>query len=195
MRKPRHRRQAVRMTGCTNTSRSSPLRHNPERPPLLELPVYGLRLQVHQLVVTAMDPLVPLTEPKEPITVTSNEIIYQRRVRVMEHAKKTSVSEACRTFGVSRTTFYRWQQRIEAGGLDALMPKRPTPASDAEPDPGMGRRRTVGRSSCSSDSRSSPLRRRAPRTRVCGFGEWRAEDLEPSRPRPASSTRRCLSRT
>jgi transposase len=26
-------------------------------------------------------------------------------------------------FGVSRTTFYRWQARVEAGGLDALMPK------------------------------------------------------------------------
>jgi len=24
---------------------------------------------------------------------------------------------------VSRTTFYRWQRRVEGGGLDALMPK------------------------------------------------------------------------
>jgi transposase InsO family protein len=80
-------------------------------------------LQVHRLVATAMDPLVPTTEPKEPVTVTPNEIIYHRRVRVMEHARRTSVSEACRTFGVSRTTFYRWQRRVETGGLDALMPK------------------------------------------------------------------------
>ena len=55
--------------------------------------------------------------------MTPNEIIYHRRVRVMEHARRTCVSEACRTFGVSRTTFYRWQHRVEAGGLDALMPK------------------------------------------------------------------------
>ena len=55
--------------------------------------------------------------------MTPNEIIYHRRVRVMEHARKTSVSEACRTFGVTRTTFYRWQRRVEAGGLEALMPK------------------------------------------------------------------------
>ena len=66
-------------------------------------------MQVHRLVATAMDPLVPTKEPKEPITVTPNEIIYHRRVRVMEHARSTSVSEACRTFGVSRTTFSRWQ--------------------------------------------------------------------------------------
>lgn len=70
-----------------------------------------------------MDPLVPLTEPKEPITVTPDEIIYHRRVRVMELAKSTSVSQACRVFGVSRTTFYRWQQRVQAYGLESLMPK------------------------------------------------------------------------
>src|SRR3954451_15601410 len=92
-------------------------------PVSLGLPVHGLRLQVHRLVATAMDPLVPTKEPKEPITVTPNEIIYHRRVRVMEHARRTSVSEACRTFGVSRTTFYRWQRRVEVGGLDALIPK------------------------------------------------------------------------
>ena len=89
----------------------------------LVLPVHELRLQVRGWEATAMDPLVPLTEPKEPITVTPAEIIYHRRVRVMEHAAKTSVSEACRVFGVSRTTFYRWQKRVEAYGLDALMPK------------------------------------------------------------------------
>ena len=55
--------------------------------------------------------------------MTPDQIIYHRRVRVMEHARLTSVSEACRTFGVSRTTFYRWQRRVESGGLDALMPK------------------------------------------------------------------------
>ena len=55
--------------------------------------------------------------------MTPAEIIYQRRVRVMEHAAKTSVSEACRVFGVSRTTFYRWKRVVEAYGLAALMPK------------------------------------------------------------------------
>src|SRR5437763_8432469 len=70
-----------------------------------------------------MDPLVPSTEPEEPITVTPEEIIYHRRLRVMEHARRTSVSEACRTFGVSRTTYYRWARRAEAHGPAALMPK------------------------------------------------------------------------
>lgn len=75
------------------------------------------------MAATAMDPLVPTKDPEEPITVTPDEIIYHRRARVLEHARKTTVSEACRVFGVSRTTFYRWQRRVEGGGLEALMPK------------------------------------------------------------------------
>ncbi len=66
------------------------------------------------MAATAMDPLVPTKEPKESITVTPDEIIYHRRVRVIERASQTSVSEACRVFGVSRTTFYRWQARVAA---------------------------------------------------------------------------------
>ena len=38
------------------------------------------------MVATAMDPLVPTKEAREPITVTPEEIIYQRRVRVLELA-------------------------------------------------------------------------------------------------------------
>jgi transposase len=75
------------------------------------------------MVATAMDPLVPLKEPKEPITVTPTEIIYHRRVRVLEHAGKTSVAEASRVFGVSRTTIHRWRNLAESYGLDALIPK------------------------------------------------------------------------
>lgn len=42
--------------------------------------------------------------------MTPGEIIYHRRVRVLEHAAKTDVAKACRVFGVSRTTFYRWKK-------------------------------------------------------------------------------------
>jgi len=55
--------------------------------------------------------------------VTPSEIIFHRRVRVLEHAAKTDVAKACRTFGVSRTTFYRWKKVADAYGLAALMPK------------------------------------------------------------------------
>lgn len=40
----------------------------------------------------------------ETTTVTLDEIVYHRRVRVLDRAGHTSISEACRTFGISRAT-------------------------------------------------------------------------------------------
>jgi transposase len=80
-------------------------------------------LQVPLLVGPVVDPLVPTKEPQEPTTVTPAEIIYHRRVQVLDRAGQTSVTEACRTFGVSRTTYYRWAGRAQRYGLAALLPK------------------------------------------------------------------------
>ncbi len=55
---------------------------------------------------------------------TSAEIIYQRRVRVLDLAKELgNISEACRQIGVSRTRYYEWNHLAENYGLDALWPK------------------------------------------------------------------------
>jgi transposase-like protein len=75
------------------------------------------------LVGLVVDPLVPTKEPQESTTVTPAEIIYQRRVQVLDRAGQTSVTEACRTFGISRTTYYRWAGRAQRYGLAALLPK------------------------------------------------------------------------
>jgi transposase len=75
-----------------------------------------------------MNPLVPSKE-LETTTVTLDEIVYHRRVRVLDRAGQTSITEACRTFGISRTTYYRWTTRAERYGVAALMPKdRRSPA-------------------------------------------------------------------
>ncbi len=56
--------------------------------------------------------------------MTRDEIIYQRRLRVLEHAAETgNVSLSCRTFGISRTRFYEWRSVAERYGLEALLPK------------------------------------------------------------------------
>lgn len=52
-----------------------------------------------------------------------SQIIFHRRVRVLEHAAKTSVAEAHRVFGVSRKTIHDWKRLAAAYGLEALMPK------------------------------------------------------------------------
>jgi transposase InsO family protein len=71
-----------------------------------------------------MDPVVPSTDPQGAITVIPSEIIYQRRVRVLELAAELgNVAEACRLIGVSTTSFYEWRRVAERYGLDALMPK------------------------------------------------------------------------
>jgi transposase InsO family protein len=60
----------------------------------------------------------------ETITVTPAEIIYHRRLAVLDHAARCgNVSETCRTFGVSRTRYYEWKNTADRYGLDALMPK------------------------------------------------------------------------
>ncbi|HLI00698.1 MAG TPA: DDE-type integrase/transposase/recombinase [Acidimicrobiales bacterium] len=60
----------------------------------------------------------------ETITVTPADIIYHRRLAVLEHAQRCgNVSEACRTFGVSRTRYYEWKRVAERYGAEALMPK------------------------------------------------------------------------
>jgi transposase InsO family protein len=60
----------------------------------------------------------------ETITVTPADIIYHRRLAVLEHAARCrNVSEACRTFGVSRTRYDEWKKLADRYGTEALMPK------------------------------------------------------------------------
>lgn len=56
--------------------------------------------------------------------MTRDQIIYQRRLRVLAQAEATgNVAETCRIFGVSRTRFYEWQAVAQRYGVEALMPK------------------------------------------------------------------------
>jgi transposase InsO family protein len=56
--------------------------------------------------------------------VTHEDIVYDRRVRLIEHAAKIgNVAEACRVFGVSRKSYYEWVKKAESYGLSALLPR------------------------------------------------------------------------
>ena len=61
--------------------------------------------------------------------MTHEDIVYDRRVRLIEHAAKIgNIAEACRVFGVSRNTYYDWINKAAQYGLSALLPKeRRTP--------------------------------------------------------------------
>jgi hypothetical protein len=93
-------------------------------PGRLVLPVHELRLHIHPLEGSGDGLCGSDQRAKEPITVTPAEIIYQRRIAVLDHAQRSgNVSEACRVFGISRTRYYEWKNVADRYGLEALMPK------------------------------------------------------------------------
>jgi Helix-turn-helix domain len=90
----------------------------------LGLPDRGLRLRVPHWVGSGDGLCGSFHRPMETITLTPAEIIYHRRLAVLDHAARSgNITETCRTFGVSRTRFYEWKNRADRYGLDALMPK------------------------------------------------------------------------
>jgi transposase InsO family protein len=83
-----------------------------------------MRLHIHHEVGSGDGLFGSYQRDKEPITVTPAEIIYQRRIAVLEHAQRTgNVAETCRVFGISRTRYYQWKNVADRYGLDALVPK------------------------------------------------------------------------
>ncbi len=90
----------------------------------LVLPDRGSRLHIHHQMGSGDGLCGFEQETKEPITVTHAQIIYQRRLAVLEDAQRSgNVAETCRRFGISRTRYYKWKALAEHYGLAALMPK------------------------------------------------------------------------
>jgi transposase InsO family protein len=42
---------------------------------------------------------------------------------MLDYAARTTVTEACRVFGIHRSTFYVWKRRVERHGLEILRPR------------------------------------------------------------------------
>ena len=113
MRQTPNGRRLSRTTTGREDSRSAP-----------GLPVRALRLHIHPFEGSGDGLCGFEQETKEPITVTHTEIIYQRRLAVLAHAKRSgNVTETCAVFGISRTRYYEWKNRADRYGLEALMPK------------------------------------------------------------------------
>jgi transposase-like protein len=56
--------------------------------------------------------------------MTLDESIQGMRLQVIRRASEVGVSAACQEAGISRTLFYRWQQRLSQYGVDGLHPRR-----------------------------------------------------------------------
>jgi transposase InsO family protein len=56
-------------------------------------------------------------------TVTDSDALYGYRLSLFAHAREVGVSQACRTFGIHRSTYYRWRAKVERSGLQMLRPR------------------------------------------------------------------------
>ena len=50
-------------------------------------------------------------------------MLFGYRLELFDLAARTTVANACRTFGVHRSTYYRWRRQVERSGLEMLRPR------------------------------------------------------------------------
>ena len=55
--------------------------------------------------------------------MTQDDVLFGYRLQLFDLAARTTVSHACRVFGVHRSTYYRWRGMIERSGLEMLRPR------------------------------------------------------------------------
>lgn len=55
--------------------------------------------------------------------MSEDDVLFGYRLQLFDYAARTSVSKACRTFGVHRSTFYRWKRLVDRHGLEVLRPR------------------------------------------------------------------------
>jgi transposase len=55
--------------------------------------------------------------------MSEDDVLFGYRLQLLDYAARTSVSEACRIFGVHRSTYYRWKRLVERHGLEILRPR------------------------------------------------------------------------
>lgn len=56
--------------------------------------------------------------------MTKDDVLFGYRLQLFDLAQRTTVSHACRTFGVHRSTYYRWKAPVDRQGLEMLRPRK-----------------------------------------------------------------------
>src|SRR3954466_9118154 len=56
----------------------------------------------------------------EQSRMTQDDVLFGYRLQLFDLAARTSVSHACRTFGVHRSTYYAWKRQVDRHGLEML---------------------------------------------------------------------------
>ena len=55
--------------------------------------------------------------------MTKDDVLFGYRQALFAEAARTSVAQACRRFGVHRSTFYAWKRAVDRHGLEVLRPR------------------------------------------------------------------------
>jgi transposase InsO family protein len=55
--------------------------------------------------------------------MTQDDVLFGYRLQLFDLAGRTTVTHACRVFGVHRSTYYRWKDAVERQGLEMLRPR------------------------------------------------------------------------
>lgn len=55
--------------------------------------------------------------------MTKDDVLFGYRQQLFAEAARTNVSEACRRFGVHRSTYYAWKRQVDRHGLEVLRPR------------------------------------------------------------------------
>ena len=55
--------------------------------------------------------------------MTKDDVLFGYRQALFAEAARTSVAQACRRFGVHRSTYYAWKRQVDRHGLEMLRPR------------------------------------------------------------------------
>jgi transposase InsO family protein len=55
--------------------------------------------------------------------MTQDDVLFGYRLQLFDLAARTTVSHACPTFGVHRSTYYTWKRQVDRHGLEMLRPR------------------------------------------------------------------------
>jgi transposase InsO family protein len=55
--------------------------------------------------------------------MTKDDVLFGYRLQLFDLAGRTSISHACRIFGVHRSTYYAWKRQVDRHGLEMLRPR------------------------------------------------------------------------
>ena len=63
--------------------------------------------------------------------MTQDDVLFSYRLQLFELAARTTVANACRTFGVHRSTYYRWKQAVDPPSRPRSLRRPARPTADA----------------------------------------------------------------